>query len=186
MILPHVARFLLWLGGWTVVGKAPDVHKAVLIAAPHTSNWDGFWAIVYKTSIRVEIHWFIKDSMFWFPMSALLSFFGAIPLNRKHAGSAVGEAIVAFDNNDRFYLGLAPEGTRGKTRGWKSGFYRIAEGANVPVVFGFLDYRNRRLGLGPVLTLTGDKEADMAICRSYYSSIGGRWPEKTCPIELTR
>ena len=186
MILPRVARFLLWLGGWTAVGQAPGVRKAVLIAAPHTSNRDGFWAIVYKVYIGIEIRWFVKDSMFWFPMDVLLRSFGGIPLNRNRAGSAVNKAILAFDENENFYLGLAPEGTRSKTRGWKSGFYRIAEGANVPVVFGFLDYRNKRLGLGPVMNLTGDKDADMAICRSYYSSIGGRWPEQTSPIRLSR
>lgn len=186
MILPHVARFLLWLGGWTAVGHVPDVHKAVLIAAPHTSNWDGFWALVYKTYIGIDIKWFVKDSIFWFPLSVLLRAFGGIPLNRKAARSAVNEAIAAFDSNEYFYFGLAPEGTRSKTAGWKSGFYRIAEGAGVPVVFGFLDYRNKRLGFGPVLTLTGDKQADMAICKSYYASIEGRCPEKTSPIELTR
>lgn len=184
MILPHVARALFKIGGWTVVGGLPDSRKAVLIAAPHTSNWDGFWAIVYRTFIGLEVHWFAKESMFWFPLGNLLRAFGAMPLNRTRAGSAVTEAIAAFDENETFYLGLAPEGTRGKTRGWKSGFYRIAEGANVPVVFGFLDYGNKRLGLGPTLTLTGDKDADMTICRSFYASISGHCPEKTCPVEL--
>jgi len=158
----------------------------VLIAAPHTSNWDGFWAIVYITLIRIDVRWFVKDSMFWFPMSKLLTAFGGMPLNRKQAHSAVAEAIAAFDTHESFYFGLAPEGTRSMMPGWKSGFYRIAEGANVPVVFGFLDYANKRLGLGPALTLSGDKEVDMKICRSYYASISGRHPEKTSTIELAR
>ena len=186
MILPHVARFLLWLGGWTVVGDVPTVHKAVVIAAPHTSNWDGFWAIVFKVSLRIEIRWFVKDTMFWFPLGSLLRFFGGIPLNRSRARSAVGEAIAAFDDYEKFYFGLAPEGTRSKTKGWKSGFYRIAEGANVPVVLAFLDYGARRLGFGPTLTLTGDREADLEVLRSYYESIDGRWPDLTSPIELSR
>jgi 1-acyl-sn-glycerol-3-phosphate acyltransferase len=186
MILPHVARFLLWLGGWTAIGEAPKIKKAVLIAAPHTSNWDGFWAIVYKVYVGLDLHWFVKDSMFWFPLGKLLRFFGAIPLDRRRASSAVSEAIAAFDENESFYFGLAPEGTRSKTRGWKSGFYRIAEGANVPVVIGFLDYGRRRLGIGPAVTLTGDKQVDMAILQSYYSSVSGRWPEKTSPVQLTR
>ena len=186
MILPHVARFLLWLGGWTVVGEAPKIKKAVLIAAPHTSNWDAFWAIVFKVYVGLDLHWFVKDSMFWFPLGNLLRFFGAIPLDRRRASSAVSEAIAAFDENESFYFGLAPEGTRSKTRGWKSGFYRIAEGANVPVVIGFLDYGRRRLGIGPAVTLTGDKQVDMAILQSYYSSVSGRWPEKTSPVQLTR
>lgn len=185
-MLRRLAKFLLWLGGWTAVGKVPDVRKAVFIAAPHTSNWDGFWAIVYITYIGLDAHWFVKKSMFWFPLNRLLTFFGAVPLNRERGGSAVSEAITAFDKNERFYLGLAPEGTRSKMHGWKSGFYRIAEGANVPVVLGFLDYGSRRLGIGPVVTLTGDRDADMAILESFYSSVSGRWPDKTGPIRLAR
>ena len=185
-MLRRLAKFLLWLGGWTAVGKVPDVKKAVFIAAPHTSNWDGFWAIVYITYIGLDAHWFVKKSMFWFPLNRLLTFFGAVPLNRERGGSAVSEAITAFDKNDHFYLGLAPEGTRSKMRGWKSGFYRIAEGANVPVVLGFLDYGGRRLGIGPVVTLTGDRDADMAILESFYSAVSGRWPDKTGPIKLAR
>ena len=186
MILRPVARWLLRLGGWTVVGAVPEQRKAVIIAAPHTSNWDAFWAIVYKVYVGLDAHFFVKKSMFWFPLGALLRFFGAVPLNREHAGSAVSQAVAAFDDNESYYLGLAPEGTRSKMRGWKSGFYRIAEGANVPIVLAFLDYPNKRLGLGPVFTLTGDKDADMAIVRSYYESIRGRWPEKTGPISLSR
>ena len=185
-MLRRLARFLLWLGGWKAVGKVPDLRKAVFIAAPHTSNWDGFWAIVYITYIGLDAHWFIKKSLFWFPLNKVLTFFGAVPLNRERGGSAVSEAITAFDKNDRFYLGLAPEGTRSKKQGWKSGFYRIAEGANVPVVLGFLDYGARRIGIGPVVTLTGDRDADMAILESFYSSVSGRWPDKTCPIKLVR
>lgn len=186
MILPHVARFLLWLGGWTVVGEVPNIRKAVLIAAPHTSNWDGFWAIVFKVYIGVDIRWFVKDSMFWFPLSLLLGVNGAIPLDRKRASSSVAQAITAFDEHEDFYFGLAPEGTRSKTRGWKSGFYRIAEGANVPVILGFLDYGNKRLGLGPTVTLTGDRGKDLTVIRSFYSSISGHRPENTSPIELSR
>ncbi len=184
MILPQVARFLLWLGGWTVVGATPDVRKAVFIAAPHTSNWDGFWAICFKVYARLKIRWFVKDSMFWFPLNLLLRVNGAIPLDRKRAGSSVTQAIEAFDQFDDFYFGLAPEGTRSETRVWKSGFYRIAEGANVPIVLGFLDYGQKRLGLGPMLTLTGDRDADMAIIRSFYESITGHHSEKAGPIRF--
>ncbi len=111
---------------------------------------------------------------------------GDKPLDRKKASAAVNEAIAGFDENERYFFGLAPEGTRSKTPGWKSGFYRIAEGAGVPVVFGFFDYERRIIGLGPTLTLTGDSEADLDIIRSFYSSVKGRWPKKTCPIVFTR
>jgi len=186
MILPHVARFLLKLGGWTAVGGHPRVSKAVLIGAPHTSNWDGFWALVYITAIGLKVKFFVKDSMFWFPLGAVLRYFGAVPLDRKKAGSSVNQAIAGFNQSEEYYFGLAPEGTRSRTPGWKSGFYRIAEGAGVPVILGFFDYDHKRLGLGPMITLTGDREADLDVIRSFYSAASGRRPEKTCPIVFTR
>ena len=184
MFWPRVARLILRLGGWTVVGGRPGVHKAVIIGAPHTSNWDGFWALVYVVATGLEVKFFVKKSMFWFPMNVLLRILGAVPLDRSAARSAVQEAVAAFDSADRFFFGLAPEGTRGYTPGWKSGFYRIAEAAGVPVLFGFFDYDNRRLGIGPMLTLTGDMDADMTIIRSFYEHCSARYPDRTCPIVL--
>lgn len=186
MFWPRVAKFLLWLGRWTPVGPTPSVKKAVIIGAPHTSNWDGYWLLVYKLAYGVDVKFFIKSSMFWFPMNILLNGLGGVPLDRNDSRSAVKQAVVAFNNNDEYLFGLAPEGTRSKTRGWKSGFYRIAEGAGVPVVFGFFDYTRKRLGFGPVMTLTGDMEADMKVIRSFYESVEGCWPDKTCPVHLVR
>lgn len=182
MFLPYIARFLLLLGGWTLVGGVPDIHKAVVIVGPHTSNWDGYWGLVYKVAIGLNVTFFAKQSLFWFPLSLLLKALGGIPLHRGRARSAVDQAVAAFNNNERFLFALAPEGTRRKTRGWKTGFYRIAETAGVPVVCGFFDYANKRVGLGPIVTLTGDKQADLVIFRSFYTTIEGRWPEKTSPV----
>ena len=144
MILPHIAKAILKLGGWTLVGKAPEIRKVVFIVAPHTSNWDGFWALVAKVALRLDVHFFGKDSLFWFPLNILLKGLGGIPLNRSEAGPAVQQAIDWFDAEDRFHFALAPEGTRSKTKGWKTGFYRIADGANVPIFLAFLDYRDKR------------------------------------------
>lgn len=182
MILPRIARLLLRLGGWTVVGGTPTTKKAVLIAAPHTSNWDAYWALVYKVAVGLDVRFFGKHTLFWFPLSILLRGMGGIPLNRGVARDAVTQIIEAFNTNDHFYFGLAPEGTRSKTAGWKTGFYRIAEGAAVPVGFGFLDYGRRRIGIGPLLTLTGDVDADLDICRQFYAELKGRWPDKASPV----
>ena len=179
MFWPRVGKFLLWLGRWTPVGPEPCVDKCVIIGAPHTSNWDGYWLLAYKVAYGLDVKFFIKESMFWFPMSVLLNGLGGVPLNRGDAHSAVKQAVAAFNANDSYMFGLAPEGTRSKARGWKSGFYRIAEGAGVPVVFGFFDYTKRRLGFGPKMLLTGDVDADMNIIRSFYESVEGRWPDKT-------
>lgn len=181
-MLRALARWLLRLGGWTAVGGELPDRKAVIIAAPHTSNWDGYWALVYKVATGLDVHFFAKNTLFWFPLGQILKALGGIPIDRGKAGSAVQQAIDSFGESESFYFGLAPEGTRRKTRGWKTGFYRIAEGAGVPVYFGFLDFGNRRIGIGPRLELTGDREADLAVCREFYSPIQGRWPDKQSPI----
>jgi 1-acyl-sn-glycerol-3-phosphate acyltransferase len=179
-----IAKWILKLNGWTMVGEIPLKKKAVIIAAPHTSNWDGIWALVYKVAKELDVHWFAKESLFWFPLGSLLRLLGGIPLDRKRAGSAVDYAVEVFRDSDEFYFGLAPEGTRSRADYWKTGFYRIAEAADVPVVLGFLDYGSKRVGIGPVVELSGDHERDLAILRDFYDGIEGRRPEQTGPIEL--
>jgi len=181
-VLRKLAHLLLRLGGWTAVGGVLDDPKAVLVAAPHTSNWDGYWALVYKVAVDLDVKFFAKKSLFWFPLGNLLRWLGAIELDRGRAVNAVQLAIDEFENHDSFYLGLAPEGTRSLKPGWKSGFYRIAMGAKVPVYIGFLDFGKKRIGIGPKVELTGDPDADLAVIRKHYEGIVGRWPEQTSPI----
>ena len=176
---------ILRIGGWTPVGEMPDVPKAVIVAAPHTSNWDGFWALVYVVSIGADIHFFAKKSLFWFPLGQLLRALGGIPLDRSRAGSAVQQAIDMFEEQESFYFGLAPEGTRKKTPGWKSGFYRIALRAKIPVYLGFLDFKHKRLGIDRRVDLSGDQDLDLATFSDFYANIEGRWPEQTSPIRFT-
>ena len=183
-MLKRLARLILRVGGWTPVGGAPEDPKAVIIAAPHTSNWDGFWAMVYKVSIGLDVHFFAKQSLFWFPLGNLLRWLGAIELDRNRALNAVQQAVDKFGHHDSFYFGLAPEGTRSLRPGWKTGFYRIARDANVPVYLGFLDYPDKRVGIEQRVELSGDPDADLAVIREYYGQIEGRWPEQTSPIKF--
>ena len=184
-MLRGLASLILRIGGWTAVGGMPNIPKAVIIAAPHTSNWDGFWALVYRVSVGADIHLFAKSSLFWFPLGTVLRSLGGIPLDRSRAGTAVKHIVDAFDENDSFYFGLAPEGSRKRMPGWKSGFYRIAEEAKVPVCPAFLDYRHKRLGIGRPINLTGDHDADLEVLRNFYAEIEGRCPEQTSPIVFT-
>jgi 1-acyl-sn-glycerol-3-phosphate acyltransferase len=181
-MLRSFARWMLRAGGWTTVGGVPEVPKAVFIAAPHTSNWDGLWALVYKVAFDIDVKFFAKHSLFWFPLGNILRALGGIDLDRGKAGTAVDEAIRMFETEEQFYFGLAPEGTRKKTAGWKTGFYRIAMGAGVPVYLGLLDYGRRRIGIGRKMELTGDVDADMAVIREFYEGVDGRWPEKASPV----
>ncbi|MFK8031824.1 MAG: 1-acyl-sn-glycerol-3-phosphate acyltransferase [Gammaproteobacteria bacterium] len=185
-MLQGLAKVILKAGGWTMVGGLIKVPKAVVLAAPHTSNWDAFWAIVYLVASGNKVRIFAKHSLFWFPLGNLLRAFGCLPLNRSKARSVVRQAVDTFKSEDSFYLGLAPEGTRSLATGWKSGFYRIASDAGVPVCFGFLDYGKKRLGIVPGLELTGDKEADMNVCAEFYADIEGRVPENKSPVQLQK
>ena len=181
-MLQAIAKLILRIGGWEMVGELPAEKRAVVIAAPHTSNWDGFWALVYKVAVQLDIHFFAKRSLFWFPLNILLRALGGVPLDRKRAGSAVDQAIEMFNTKESYYFGLAPEGTRSRADHWKSGFYRIAEGADVPVVLGFLDYGKRQIGIGPTLKLSGDPQKDLEFFRGFYKDVKGRRPEMAGPI----
>lgn len=183
-MLSAIAGLLLRLGGWTPIGNLPDVPKAVVIAYPHTSNWDGIWALIYKVHVGIDIRFFAKDTLFWFPLSTILRALGGIPLNRGAPGSAVDQAVRAFSESETFYFGLAPEGTRSLKPHWKTGFYRIATEAQVPIVVGYLDHGRRQVGLGPTLELSGNIEADLERIRALYDGVQGRWPDKASPIEL--
>lgn len=183
-MLRWITKQLLKLGGWTVVGGVPDIKKAVFIAAPHTSNWDGVWALVYKVSIGLDIRFFVKASLFWFPLGILLRGLGGIPLNRSEPGSAVRKAVQAFEDNDSFYFGLAPEGTRSLKPHWKTGFYRIAKEANVPVMLGFFDYGRKRIGVDGIVELSDDRLADIAKIAEFYATITGCHPDKASPVRF--
>jgi len=179
-----LALKLVKLMGWRVVGEMPDHPKMVIIAAPHTSNWDGYWLLVYKVAYGVDVKFFVKKQMFWFPMSLLLNGMGGVPLDRRDSRSAVKQAVTAFNENDDYLFGLAPEGTRSKTQGWKSGFYRIAEEAGVPVVFGYLDYSLKQGGFGPEMIPPGNVSEDMDVIRDFYSDIQAKYPESFGEIRL--
>lgn len=180
-----LARLILKVAGWTVVGELPKVDKAVLIGAPHTSNWDGIWGMVWRVSTGTRINFFAKRSLFWFPLNCILRILGGVPIDRDRAGGAVQQAIDLINTHSPIIFGLSPEGTRRNTEYWKSGFYRIAEATGVPVILGFFDYQRKRIGVGSVLHLTGDRDADLDVIRKVYEAFGGPlYPEKVGPIKF--
>ncbi len=185
-MLQRLARLILWVGGWRMVGEVPDVPKAVFIAAPHTSNWDGFWALTYKVAVGLDVRFFAKHTLFWFPLGILLRGLGGIPLDRSRAGTAVRQAVAMFENEERFYFGLSPEGTRALRDAWKTGFYRIATTAGVPVFTGVLDFGNRQIGITGRLDPSGDSEADLRMLAEFYEGIEGRRPEKATPVRFAK
>ena len=183
-MLRSLAKFILRVAGWKALGEPPTVPKAVIIAAPHTSNWDGVWALLYKTALDLDVRFFAKHSLFWFPLGMLLRGLGGIPLDRSRAESAVDEAVRMYIENEQFLFGLAPEGTRSLTGGWKSGFYRIASMANVPVIPGFLNYRDKIIRIGDPIELSGDMAADMQHFAELYRDTPGCRPENASPVVI--
>jgi 1-acyl-sn-glycerol-3-phosphate acyltransferase len=170
------SRAFLRLHGWTVAGALPDhAHKCVLIAAPHTSNWDLPYTLMVAFCLRLNIYWMGKQSLFRWPFGPLMRWLGGIAVNRDQSTSLVSASAAAITAADGpLQLVVPPEGTRGKTRHWKTGFYFIALEARVPIILAYMDYQRKVSGLGPVFTPTGDVERDMAEIKQFYAGIKGR------------
>lgn len=183
-MLQRLAKKMLAMTGWQLVGEVPDLRKAVFIAAPHTSNWDGFWLLIAKCAFNIEVSFLAKHTLFWWPLGNVLRAFGAIPIDRAAAASLVGDLATRFDESERLFLALAPEGTRRWTPHWKSGFYRIARAADVPIVPAFIDYPNKRMGIGDTLYSSGDVDADMQRISEFYAPFVGRNAELAGPVML--
>jgi 1-acyl-sn-glycerol-3-phosphate acyltransferase len=166
----------LRLNGWTIAGSLPtDAPKCVLIAAPHTSNWDLPYTLMVAFSLRLHIYWMGKASLFRFPFGGVMRWLGGLPVDRSKTNNLVAAAAAALRaTQGPAQLVVPPEGTRGRTRHWKTGFYYIALEAGVPIVLAFMDYRRKVSGLGPVFVPTGDVEADMAEIKRFYAGIQGR------------
>ncbi len=181
-MMQRLAYAILRICGWTLVGEIPDVKKAVLIAAPHTSNWDGFWLIVCKVALGIKLRFFAKHTLFWWPLGALLNRLGAIPVERHKKGANVDKLVALFEENEQLLLALAPEGTRRWRPYWRTGFLRIARATNVPIVMTFVDYKQKRAGIGPLVQSTGSTAEIMAKIRAFYATCGPAKPANMGPV----
>ena len=173
----ELAKLIFRLSGWKTEGTVPQPHRCVMIAAPHTSNWDAFIMVTAAQIFRLKLAWFIKDAAFFFPLGPILRAFGAVPIDRSVRHNMVEQAIARFQQSERLILAVPPEATRKKSTSWKTGFYYIARGAGVPIVLGYLDYRRKVAGLGPAFTPTGDIEADFRAFAKFYATVTPKFPE---------
>lgn len=182
-VLSVLLRWLAWglmkTFGWRMEGHPPDLPKYVLIAAPHTSNWDLAVMLTLAFNFRTPISWMGKDALFRPPFGGLCRWLGGIPIDRSKANNVVEQSVALFREKDSFVLVVPPEGTRKKVRYWKTGFYYIARDARVPILLGFIDYGRKVGGFGPVVVPTGDIEADMKTIQAFYAGITGKHPEQT-------
>ncbi|MBL8261582.1 MAG: lysophospholipid acyltransferase family protein [Xanthomonadaceae bacterium] len=172
--LRWVARTLLRLGGWRMAGTLPDLPKLVLIGAPHSSNWDGVWGMLVKVALGLDIRIFAKRELFWWPLGPILRRMGVIPVDRNAARGLIEQMLERFQQEDRFWLGIAPEGTRKRVERWKPGFWKIASAAGVPVLPAYFHYPEKIIGIGEPFQLTDDMDADMARIRAWYAPWRGK------------
>jgi 1-acyl-sn-glycerol-3-phosphate acyltransferase len=183
----RAARAVLWLlRGWKIETTNVAAKRSVMIAVPHTTNLDGLLLVLLTRSVGMNANWMVKDVWLKPPFGWLIRRVGAIPVNRSKATGMVGQMVERFDRNEPFQLLVPPEGTRSLTEEWKSGFYRIAVDAGVPITPTYLDYRRRRGGFLEPIIMTGDVDRDMAAIREVYPEAKqmAKHPEKFGPIRL--
>ena len=179
-------RFFL-LTGWQFVGAFPDEPKVVAVGYPHTTNWDFFVYLAVVRHFGLPVVFFAHRGLFVGPFGWVLRAMGGIPVQGESSGgSVVDQAVAQFASTEEMVLAIAPEGTRAADAEWHSGFWRVADAADVPVVMGFVDRRTKRMGLGPAKRIDGDPAAWMVVAREFYADKYGLRPERRGRLQLTR
>jgi len=183
-VIRWLGRNLLRIAGWRVEEPAPDAPKYVLVAAPHTSNWDFVITLAAGMALGIRPHWVGKHTLFKPPFGWLMRALRGIPIDRRAASNMVAQLAAQFDERDHLVLVMPPEGTRGLAPYWKSGFHRVAIAAGVPIALGYVDFSTKTAAIGPLFTPTGDVRADMDVVRAFYANRRGRFPHLQGPIRL--
>jgi len=179
-----LGRAWLRLFGWQIEGGNPSVQKAVVIAYPHTTNWDLPFMLAIAWALGLNVGWLGKKSLFKPAFGWFMRGVGGIAVDRSRSTRLVDAIVAAIEPRQELLLVIPPEGTRSRSGHWKSGFYWVAVGAGIPIVLGFLDYTRRCGGLGEVFEPSGDIAADMKDIRTFYSGIEGKFPGKQGEILL--
>lgn len=177
-------RGILRLLGWKVVGELPEDKKAVIIFAPHTSNWDFVLMMMTRYCFAFNAAFLGKHTLFKAPFGWIFRWFGGIPVERSKAHNVVDNVAEVIKQRESVHLAIAPEGTRSKTKKWKSGFYHIALKAEVPVILTFLDTKTRTLGIGPTLHLTGSIQQDVEFFKEFYQDKHGIREELASDVRI--
>ncbi len=181
---PLITPLLRWLSililkliGWKAVGRPVENARFVLIGAPHTSNWDFPIMLMVVLSLRLKVFWMGKHTLFPFPVGWFMKWLGGIPVDRSRATNLVEQTVQQYRENPELIVLVPPEGTRSKVKEWKTGFYRIAVNAQVPVLLGYVDAAKKEGGLADFFYPTGNLEEDMPKIRAFYADKVGINPE---------
>jgi 1-acyl-sn-glycerol-3-phosphate acyltransferase len=173
-----IARLIFFITGWKVKERLPDgIKKCVVIAAPHTSNWDFVYAMAAFYIMDMRIRYVAKKELFVFPLGIIMRAFGGIPVDRSKRNNLVDNMVKLFKEQEKLYLLIPPEGTRSKVDKWKTGFYYTAFNAQVPLVCGYLDYAKKEAGLGMIYTPSGNYDNDLREIKSFYSGVTPKYSQ---------
>lgn len=175
-LLPALGQVMMRLSGWTFVGELPALPKFVIAVAPHTSNWDFPVGVAALFALDLQAHWFGKESLFRPPMGAVLRLIHGRPVRRDVPDGVVAQMAAAVRSEPEFVLAIAPEGTRSSVDHWRSGFYRIAEAAGVPIVPVSFDWSRREIGINAPVYPSGNFESDIAAMQALYRPEMARHP----------
>ena len=183
-MISKLALLLLHLLGWELIGQRPSYKKYVMVGAPHTSNWDFLYFYLGALAFRIPISFMAKDSAFRWPLGPFLRWMGGIPVIRSRHTNMVAQMVRAFEEREELALLIPPSGTRHRTNYWKSGFYYIALGAQVPLVLAIMDFGKKEVGIKRTFMPTGDIKYDMTVIRSVYEPVTAKYPQKKSRIRL--
>ncbi len=171
----RAAKQTLNLFGWGLVADLPPVQKYLLIGAHHTSNWDFPLVLLMMAALGLRLRWVGKDSLFKGLKGVMMRWLGGIPVERGAKKNFVGQIVDLYNESKEMVITIAPEGTRSAVDHWKTGFYHIAVGANIPIAMGYLDYATKTCGVGGYFYATGDMEADLSVLRNFYAGKFGKF-----------
>ncbi len=176
-----LSKLLFKLNGWKIVGPHVYPQKCLVIAAPHTSNWDFFIGRCYSYIIGVSPKYLVKSELFLPVLRILIKFNGGIPVYRKAKNNVVEQVVGMFENATQLHLGIAPEGTRTKVAKWKTGFYHIASTAKVPLLLLAMDYKKKEIGIIAEFMITDDFDKDMLFIQQKYANVSAKIPDNYNP-----
>lgn len=177
--MKYIAKFILKVLGWKVVGGVAPVPKCIILGVPHTSAWDFVISWLFYASVGGKANIMIKKEFFFWPLGYVVKAMGGIPVDRAKGASLVKQIVDEFKKREIMHLAIAPEGTRQPTTRWKGGFHTIAKAANIPVYYGFFDWGRKEVGFIEHVELTDDMQADLKKIRQWYKDKGvvGKYPE---------
>jgi 1-acyl-sn-glycerol-3-phosphate acyltransferase len=173
-VLRMVGKTLGALTPWSIQGTLPNIPKLVMLAAPHSSNWDGVFGILGACAFGLRCNWLGKHSLFSGVTGSLMRKFGGIPVDRNDPKGAVGQVAQAFAERERLWLVLAPEGTRKKVKKWRTGFWHIARAAQVPLLPVYFHYPEQHVGIGEPFMASEDLNADLERLYHFYAPYRGK------------